>query len=106
MKIWMKAVGRLSHSLPLIAPVLITQEVLLNLAGRRARQSFDELNSTRALEVSEVRAAEPDQLLFAGLGAGLQHNKRAHGLAPAFVGCCDHSRFEHCRVLIEKPFHF
>src|ERR1700739_143778 len=68
------------------SPVLLAQILLQDFSSGGLWQSFDKLDGTWALEMSETGAAELDQLRFAQLGTRL-HNHQSFGhLTPFFVG--------------------
>src|ERR1700739_4676671 len=68
------------------SPVLLAQIFLQDFSGGGLWESFHKFDGTGALEMSETRAAELDQLRFAQLGTRL-HNHQSFGhLAPFFVG--------------------
>src|ERR1700756_1324601 len=62
-------------------PLLLAEHVLLDLSGRGPRQ-LAELDRGRALELGQVLAAEPDQLVLADLLARFELDERLGPLAP------------------------
>ena len=74
-----------SISSPAVAalPVPLAEQVLLQLAGGRARQRGDEVDRGRALEVGEALAAEREELGLVRRCARPQHDER-RGVSPHF----------------------
>src|ERR1700757_2335089 len=70
----------------LCSPVLLAQIFLQDFSGGGLWQSFHKLDGTWALEMSETRAAELDQLRFAQLGTRLHDHQSFGHLSPFFVG--------------------
>src|SRR4051812_8160380 len=65
-------------------PLLLAQDELLDLAGRRPRE-LAELDRRRALELRQVLAAELEQLVLPGVLARLELDERLRALAPLLV---------------------
>src|SRR5213594_1203462 len=82
----------------LAPPLLLAQHELLDLPGGGLRQ-VAELDGGGTLEVSDVPAAELDDLLLGRRHPRLQRDERFGPLAPSLVGDRDHRALEHGRVL-------
>src|SRR5712691_10656831 len=82
----------------LAPPLLLAQHELLDLPGGGLRQ-VAELDGGRTLEVSDVPAAELDDLLLGRRHPRLQRDERFGPLAPPLVGDRDHRALEHGGVL-------
>src|SRR3989454_10569336 len=78
-------------------PLLLAQDELLHLPGRRLRQ-VAELDGRRALEMRDVLAAELDDLRSGRRLTGLERDERLGALAPPLVGDRDNGALEHGRV--------
>src|SRR6059036_3861536 len=92
------ALMRLVDPLLLAPPLLLAQHELLDLPGGGLRQ-VAELDGGGTLEVSDVPAAELDDLLLGRRHPRLQRDERFGPLAPPLVGDRDHRALEHGRVL-------
>ena len=93
------------------------REVNLDGVIRIARDGFKLLAASKRgslvniASILGLRGVRPAVAYSATKGAvrrsfGLQHNKRAHSLAPALVGRGDHRGFKHRRMFVQKPFDF
>src|SRR5262245_29967009 len=86
------------YTLPAPLPILLTQQILLNLARRRARQRVSESHQSRAFEVRHILAAEADDLAFVRCHSRFQDDHGGDGFAPLFVRDRDARGFEHGRM--------
>src|SRR5262249_31332 len=95
-----------SDPFALFAPESLAQQVLLDLSGCGARQGGHEVDPLRTLVMCKVFAAESDQIGFAGLLPGLEHNESVRDLAPALVGSRNNGCLEHRGVFVQEAFDF
>src|SRR5215471_13112744 len=82
---------------------LLPQDELLDLAGRGLGQRAEH-HRARRLEARKVGAAMLDQLVLGDLGAGLDLDEGARGLAPLLVGLRDHGRGLYRRMAVQHVF--
>src|SRR5205823_10679636 len=75
--------------------VLGAQDMLLDLANRRARQVGMELHCLRDAKARQARRAPGDQLVGGGRVFGFQHNAGMDRLVPDGIGNPDHRRVEY-----------
>src|SRR6059058_5624204 len=75
--------------------VLGAQDMLLDLANRRARQVGEELHGLRDAKARQARGAPGDQLVGGGCVFGFQYNAGMDRLVPDGVGYADHGRVEY-----------
>src|ERR1700731_3112824 len=92
--------------LPADGAALLSQHVLLNLAGCGLGQFSDEDISARHLEVREVRARKLTQLLGVRLLTAPKNHECVGFFAPFFVGDPDDRHLENRRVLKQHSFDF
>src|SRR5262249_2187733 len=91
----------LIDSLRLPAPLFLSQDELLHLAGRGLGQ-LAELDRGRAFVARDLLAAELDDLRLGGAVAGLERHESLGPLAPGLVGDGDHGALQHGRVLRDR----
>src|SRR6266404_8026436 len=81
-----------------------TQNIFLNLAGRRFRQLCDERHGVWRLEVSEMRARKYTQLIFGCLRAPSEHDERVRGFTPALMRKSHNRHLLYCRMSQQDAF--
>src|SRR5437899_11957454 len=83
-----------------------SQDVFLNLAGRRLGKFFDEGDAVRRLEMRDVRPRKLAQLALIGARALPENNEGVRRLAPTLMRQPNDRYLLHCGVSQENTVDF